>query len=141
MAYVLVKLLREDAIAVMYQASVAMVHGDRLTELLQRPGGRGMCRHIDVEDATGGVFHEHKDVKKPKGRRDHAKITGDDRLGMVAPKGLPAWAAVRFPRLWSRRFGMYLRTVLGDTLQTQLEQELIRNAPSPTMGSPEPYGG
>ena len=98
MAYVLVKLLREDAIAVMYQASVAMVHGDRLTELLQRPGGRGMCRHIDVEDATGGVFHEHKDVKKPKGRRDHdAKITGDDRLGMVAPKGLPAVGCGAFP--------------------------------------------
>ena len=29
---------------------------------------------------------------------------------------------------------MYLRTVLGDTLQTQLEQELIRNAPSPHDG-------
>ena len=62
------------------------------------------------------MFHEHKDVKKPKGRRDHdAKITGDDRLGMVAPKGLPVVGRGAFPRLWSRRFGMYLRTVLGDT--------------------------
>jgi len=50
-----------------------------------------MGRHIDVEDAPRRVFHEHKDVKEAKGRRDyHTEVARDDRLGMIAHKCHPA---------------------------------------------------
>ena len=68
-----------------------MVRWDRFAQLLQRPWGRGMRRHIDMQDPAGGVFHDHKDVEEAKGRRDHhAEVARDDRLGMIAHKGPPA---------------------------------------------------
>jgi hypothetical protein len=43
---------------------------------------------IGVQHQARGVFHDHQDVEQAKGCRDHnAKVTGHNRLGMVADKG------------------------------------------------------
>ena len=97
-AYALVELLREDAVAVMDEEAVGMVRWNRFAQLLQRPRGRGMRRHIGMEDAAGGMFHDHKHVEEAKGRRDHdTEVTRHDRLGMIAHKGLPALGRHAFP--------------------------------------------
>jgi hypothetical protein len=61
-AYALIQLLREDRIAVMNQETVVMVSRHRVTQLLQRPLGRGMRRHIAMQDPARGVLHQYEDV-------------------------------------------------------------------------------
>ena len=63
----LVKLLREDAIAVMQQASVGMVSGNRFAELLQGPRRCRMRRDIGMQDAARGMLHEDEHVEETKG--------------------------------------------------------------------------
>src|SRR5437016_13282335 len=53
-AYVLVKLLREDAIAVMDKEAVATVRGNGFAQLLQGPRRCRMRRDIDMRDAARG---------------------------------------------------------------------------------------
>ena len=96
--YVLVKLLGENAVAVMQQEAVTMVRGDGFAQLPQGPGSGGMCGHIDVQNPACCMFQEHKHVEETKGRRDHdAEITGHDGPGMIAYKGLPALRRRTFP--------------------------------------------
>src|SRR5215510_7112481 len=98
MAYAVVELGREDAIAVMHEEAIAMVHWDRLTQLLERPVGRGMRRHIAVENAARGMLHHDKHVEQAKGRRhDHAEVTSDDCRGMIADKRPPALGGHTWP--------------------------------------------
>ena len=62
-----------------------------------------MGRHIAVEHAARGVLHHANHVEQAKGGGDHdTKVTRDDRLGMIAHKGLPAARAVE-ERMQSRR--------------------------------------
>jgi hypothetical protein len=97
-AYVLVELMRENAVVVMDQKAVGVVRWDRVAQLLQGPQRRGVRRHIDVQDTTCRVFHEYKDVEEPKGRRHHdAEVTGNDRLGMVVDKHPPALGGNMWP--------------------------------------------
>ena len=85
MVYVLVELLGENAVAVMQQEAVAMGSGDGFAQLLERPLGCGMGRHIAVQNAARGMLHHDKHVEQTKGGCDHqAKVTRDDRLGMIA---------------------------------------------------------
>ena len=105
----LVELRREDAIAIMEEEAIAMVRWDRFAQLLQCPGGRGMCRHIDMQDPACRVFHEHKHVEEAKGRRDHdTEVTGHDRLGMIAHKGPPALRRRAFPSTRVQALGQIL---------------------------------
>jgi hypothetical protein len=60
MAYAVVELGREDAIAVMQEEALDMVHWNRRTQLLERPVGRGMRRHIAVEHAARSMLHHDK---------------------------------------------------------------------------------
>jgi hypothetical protein len=46
--YVLVKRLRDNAVAVMHEKPVAVVSWNGLTQLLQRPGRRGVRRNIGM---------------------------------------------------------------------------------------------
>ena len=90
-AHRLVKRLGEDRITVMDQKAVEVLGRHCFAELLQRPWGCGICRHIHVEDAASQMFHHDKHVEEAKGRRDHhTEVTGHDRLGMIADKGSPA---------------------------------------------------
>src|SRR5262249_53750180 len=67
MTYALVKLRGENAVPIMQKEAVAMVSRDRCAELVEGPGRRGMRRDIDMQDAMGGLFHHHKDIKHAKG--------------------------------------------------------------------------
>jgi hypothetical protein len=69
--YALVKLRGENAVPIMQKEAVAMVSRDRFAELVEGPGSRGMRRDIDMQDATGGMFHHHKDIEQAKGGCDH----------------------------------------------------------------------
>jgi len=65
-----------------------------------------MGRHIGVEDTARGVFPHHKHIEQTKrGGDHHSEVACHDRLGMVADKRPPG----------AERFGIYLRTVRGDT--------------------------
>jgi hypothetical protein len=90
-AYTPVELLGEDRIAVMHEEPVRVIRWDHLAQLLERPLSRGMRGRIGMQNPTSLVFHDHKDVEKPKGRRHHqAEIAGDDCLSMIADKRPPA---------------------------------------------------
>jgi hypothetical protein len=89
-AYTPVELLREDRIAVMNEEMVRVIRWDCLAQLLERSLSRGMRGRVGMQNPTSRVFHDHKDVEKPKGRRHHqAEIAGDDRLHMIADKRPP----------------------------------------------------
>ena len=107
--YAAVKLRREDAIAIMEEEAIAMVRWERFAQLLQCPGGCGMCGHIDMQYPACRVFHEHKHVEEAKGRRHHdTEITGHDRLGMIAHKGSPALRRRAFPSTRVQTLGQIL---------------------------------
>src|SRR5262249_52802865 len=85
-----VQLLREDTITVMKQESVGMVRGNRFAQLVQGPRRCRVRRDIGIYNAARGMFNDDEHIEEAKGRRDHdAEITGHDRLGMIAYKGLP----------------------------------------------------
>jgi len=93
----LVKLLREDAIAVMDQEAVGMVSGNRFAQLLQGPRRCWMRRDIGMQDAARSMFHDDEHVEEAKGGCDHyAEVTGHDRLGMIAHKRAPALGSHAF---------------------------------------------
>src|SRR5262245_54098828 len=106
MTHVLVELPGEDGITIMDEEAVAMVCGNRLAQLLHSPLRRGMCGDVAVDNTPRRVFHQDKDIEQAKGRGDHhAEVTGDDRLGMIADKRLPALgggavASARVEALW-----------------------------------------
>ena len=117
------------AIAVMNEEAIAMVRWDRFAQLLERPGGGGMRRHIAWRMRRVACSITHKDVEQAKGGGDHhAEVTCHDGLGMIADKCLPALGRHTWPGPWSRRFGMYLRTVRGDTRRPSFSKQLIGNA-------------
>ena len=98
MAYALVQSSRENTVSIMDEEAVAMVSGDGFAQLLERPWGCGMGRHIAVEHAARGVLHHDKHVEEAKSDGDHhAEVTCDDRLGMITHKGLPALGSRAFP--------------------------------------------
>ena len=70
MAHLLIELWGKDAVPIMDQEAVAVVRWDRVAQLLQDPSRRGMRRHIDVQEAAGGEFHDHQDIEETQGCRD-----------------------------------------------------------------------
>src|SRR5215831_1952314 len=125
----LVELRGENAVPIMQQKAIGVVSRDRFTQLLQRPRRRRVRRDIGVQHAAGRMFHHDKHIKEAKGGRDdHAEVTRDDRLSMIADKGTPAlrcralaWPPVE--RLWqvsphgTQRY-----------LQAQLQPQFVGNA-------------
>ena len=49
-----------DAVAITNQKPWCFVFRKRLDELLGRPLSRWMSRHVEVDDATSVVMHDHK---------------------------------------------------------------------------------
>jgi len=128
MAYLLIELLREDAIAVMEQEAVAVVRWDRFAQLLERPLRWRMRGHIDVQPSAAGVCDDDKDVEETKGRGDHdPEVTGHHTPGMMTDKGRPAlrltscsWVSHTGPRP-ILAYGARRRP------QAELQQEFVRN--------------
>src|SRR5262249_60950278 len=91
MAYALVQSPRENTVSIMDEETVAMVSGDGFAQLLERPWGCGMGRHIAVEHAARGVLHHDKHVEQAKSGGDHhAENTNDESPGMSSPQRLAA---------------------------------------------------
>ena len=85
-----------------------------------------MRGHIAMQDPARGVFHDHKDIEEPKGRRHyHTEVTGDDSCGMIADKRPPTLGRHALPWPWSTRLGMYFRTVRGDTRRPSLSNSSL----------------
>lgn len=62
-------------------------------------GALGCAVTIDVQDATGGMFDDHKHIQAPKGcGHYHAEVTRDDHLSMITHKGPPALGESAWPR-------------------------------------------
>jgi hypothetical protein len=127
--YALIELVGEDTIAVMDQEAVAIVSRDRFTQLLQRPVFGGMVGYMRMENPACCVFHHHKNIEEPKGDRDHhAKIAGDDGLGMVADKRPPALGVNVLPSTGVHALRHVLPHGPRRHPQAQLEQEFVGNA-------------
>jgi hypothetical protein len=62
--YAFVELPSENTVPVMEQKTIGVIRWERFAQLLKRPVGRRMGRHIDVEDAARGVLHYHEDVEE-----------------------------------------------------------------------------
>jgi hypothetical protein len=122
-AYAPVQDLGEDAIAVMDEEPVAMVHGNGFTQLLQGPCRRGMRHYIDVQKSAAGMFDDHKDIEEAEGCRDgDTKVAGHDRLGMIPDEGRPSlgWYALAGASVWA--LGHILTYGSRRDAQAQLEQ-------------------
>ena len=67
-------------------------------QLLRRPGGGGVGRHVDAEDAPAGVGEDHEDEQHTEGGDWHREVVtgGDlgDVVGEKGPPGLGGWSAV-----------------------------------------------
>jgi hypothetical protein len=90
-AYTPVERLGEDGIAVVPQATVRVLRGDRLAPWLERPLSRGRRGRVGMQHPTRRMGHDHKDGEQLNGRRHHqAAIAGDERLRMIAAHRSPA---------------------------------------------------
>jgi len=69
---------------------IAFISGHTLSELLQRPVGRWMLRHVEVKDAPRPNLHDHQYIDEPKcGRRHNKEVRSNDRFGMIAHESHP----------------------------------------------------
>src|SRR5262245_36425959 len=112
-----------DAVAVVNDELVAFISSDTLSELLQRPQGGWMLRHVHVNDAPCSNLHDHQYIEDAKCRRHHnEEVRSNDRFGMIAHKGHPPLSR-RFRTLWILRHIPTNRA--WRNLNSNLQQELI----------------
>ena len=63
----------------MQEVTKSLIGSERLPQLLQRPIGRRVARDIEVQQPSGAVVHQHKDVDLAEGRGDgHEEVASDD---------------------------------------------------------------
>jgi hypothetical protein len=85
-------------------------------------------RHIHVQDTTRRVFHKHKDVEEPRGRRHHhTEVTGDDRLSTVADKGPLALGRDAVVPTTIEALGHILAHGTGRQAQAKLQEQFVGN--------------
>jgi hypothetical protein len=131
-AYTLVEILGEDCITVIHQEPIAMRGRNGIAQRLQRPVCGGMVGYVRMENSAYCVFHHDNHIEKPKGDRDHhAKVAGTMAAAWLRTNVRQRWEGMRCPRPGSTRFGMYFRTVRGDTRRPSLSWSslVIRSSP------------
>ena len=63
---------------------------DLVKKLLDRPGRRGMLRHVPVEDPTRTDFKDDKDIENATADSDGGEeVTGHDAMRMIPHKRRP----------------------------------------------------
>ena len=106
---------------------------DDFSQLLQRPVRARVGGDVQVRETTRAVLDDDEHVQHPE--------RGGDRNEEVAGKDAGAWFFRNVDQRWSPRgrpggrFGMYLRTVLGEIRMPNLSSSRWRSAPRPTDGS------
>ncbi len=70
----------ERMITIAEEIARHLVPGERVAKLLHGPGGRGMLRDGDMNDAPAIMSEEHQDEQEPARRRRHDEEVGRDQL-------------------------------------------------------------
>src|SRR5713226_6884397 len=74
----------------MEHKAVGVVGWDGLAQLLEGPSGGRMGRHVEMNNAARGMFHDHDHIQQPERRRHHdAEVTGDAGRGVILEKRCP----------------------------------------------------
>ena len=80
-----------DGVAISKQKSrFGTVGRERFDDLLSRPLGRRMRRHVEVNDAPTLVREDHEAIQQAEGGRRHdEEVAGDGAVKMVPEEGAP----------------------------------------------------
>jgi hypothetical protein len=82
----------------MDQETVRMFFRQRLPELLERPFGSGMRRHIVMKNLPPSHLHDHHYIKDAESACDHdEEVAGHYRLGVIANESQPSLTRIRRP--------------------------------------------
>jgi hypothetical protein len=85
-----------------------------------------------MQQPARAMMDHHQHMEQPEGRRHRdEEIIGDDCLGVVAQERGPTLIAAWVAR---GRFGMYLRTVRGETRRPSLSNSSLAIRSSPHSG-------
>ena len=92
MAHTLPKVGAVDTVPIAEEIAWRLVPGTRFDHLLDRPLGRGMLRHVDVDDPPSivGEDHEHEEHTECNGRH-REEIEGYHVLHVSLEERLPRW--------------------------------------------------
>jgi hypothetical protein len=84
----LVEMVCEDAVAIVNQELVPVFAPDRLTQLLQHPGGTRMRCDVAMDQTTVAMLDHHERVQQSQRRGDgDEEIAGNESLGVQTEKG------------------------------------------------------
>ena len=123
---------REDAVPVVDQVPIGVVESNDLPQLLQGPCRTRVRRDVDAHQSAAAVLDDHEHVEQSECRRDRdEEVTGDDRVRVIAQEGRPTLIATRRP---GGRFGMYFRTVRGETRMPSFSSNSLAMRSSPQSG-------
>ena len=120
------RLFEKILVPIVDQEPVAVIAGDRVTQLLGRPRRRRVGRDVVVHDPPAADFHYDEHVEHAKrGGHDGQEIAGHDRFGVVADKRQPALVV----RAATCARAKLLRPILSHyarrDAQAELEEQLI----------------
>jgi hypothetical protein len=116
--------LGEDPISIVDQVAMPSSIADHFPQLLQRPVGVRMRRHIDMRQPPRAVLDHHEHVQHPERRSDrNEEVTRKDCRGVVAQKCRPALIAARMIRRphghvfpWRHAYAQLHQQLIGDAL-------------------------
>lgn len=79
-----------SAVIIAHQKSWRAIPGEGFGDLLRQPLGRGMIRHLDMQDRTPSMAEHDYGVQAPEADRVHAQhIDCADGLGIVRQESFP----------------------------------------------------
>ena len=77
-------------VAIPQQKPWRRVPRERVADLLGRPRGRGVPRHVDMQDLASIMGQHHEDKEHPKReRRDHEEVDRDELADVIRQKRTP----------------------------------------------------
>lgn len=117
---------REHGAVVVKDEAVGMAAGERFAELLEGPLGGGMRGDVGVQQAALSYLHGDEHVKHAETGGHHGEeIAGDDGLGVVADKGVPA---LRGRSAWAAQVAQVAAHGSWRDLDAQLQGQFIGDA-------------
>ena len=133
------RLSPRNRVAVVNEKPVSMLARNRFAELVQRPFGCRMSRHVGMQNPTAAHFHDHQDMKDSKaGRHRYRKAAGRHRLCVVPDEGPPMLrtGSPPFPPITlCRPINTHGR---GDTIMPSFKESSAATAPVPSSDSLAP---
>src|ERR1022692_2225419 len=132
-------MFRKDTVAIVNQELVPVLKSNRLTQLLQRPGGTRMRSDVTMDQASAAVLDHHKYVQQLKRRRDgDEEITRNEPLGVQAQERRPAHISSRPTRRTSQQVLVHRSERLEFPASAGVHWRCV---PRPTWDSRSPSGG